>query len=54
MDSAEQAALRQYCTPYQTLADVAWETEAWCASSPTHMIHLNGDRLLNPQQVSAS
>ena len=30
------------------LADLAWETEAWCASDPTHMIHLNGERFLGP------
>lgn len=30
------------------LVDLAWETEAWCASDPTHMIHLNGDRFLGP------
>lgn len=30
------------------LADLAWETEAWCASDPTHMIHLNGDKFLGP------
>lgn len=30
------------------LAELAWETEAWCASDPTHMIHLNGGRFLGP------
>lgn len=30
------------------LPDLAWETEAWCASDPTHMIHLNGERFLGP------
>ncbi|MGP5197508.1 BsuBI/PstI family type II restriction endonuclease [Arthrobacter rhombi] len=30
------------------LVDLAWETEAWCASDPTHMIHLNGERFLGP------
>lgn len=30
------------------LPDLAWETEAWCASDPTHMIHLNGHRFLGP------
>mgnify|MGYP000856318802 FL=1 len=30
------------------LADLAWETEVWLASEPTHMIHLNGDRFLGP------
>lgn len=32
------------------LADLAWETEAWCASDPTHMIHLNGDRFMGPYE----
>jgi type-2 restriction enzyme bsuBI len=30
------------------LANLAWETEVWLASDPTHMIHLNGDRFLGP------
>ena len=30
------------------LADLAWETEAWVASDPTHMIHLNGSRFIGP------
>lgn len=27
---------------------VAWETEVWCASDPTHLIHFNGSRFLGP------
>lgn len=38
----DRATMRKYA------ADLAWETEAWCASDPTHMIHLNGDRFLGP------
>lgn len=30
------------------LSVVAWETEVWCASDPTHMIHFNGIRFLGP------
>ncbi|WP_225751523.1 BsuBI/PstI family type II restriction endonuclease [Dermabacter hominis] len=30
------------------LSELAWETEAWCASDPTHMIHLNGEKFLGP------
>ncbi|MDO8412727.1 MAG: BsuBI/PstI family type II restriction endonuclease [Gallionellaceae bacterium] len=30
------------------LALVAWETEVWCASDPTHLIHFNGIRFLGP------
>jgi len=30
------------------LADISWESEVWCADSPTHMIHFNGDRFMGP------
>lgn len=30
------------------LAVVAWETDVWCASDPTHLIHFNGVRFLGP------
>ncbi len=30
------------------LPKIAWETEVWCAESPTHLIHFNGERLLGP------
>lgn len=30
------------------LAVLAWETEVWCASDPTHLIHFNGERFLGP------
>lgn len=30
------------------LSVVAWETEVWCASDPTHLIHFNGERFLGP------
>lgn len=38
----DRATMRKF------LAELAWETEAWCASDPTHMIHLNGDKFLGP------
>lgn len=28
--------------------EVAWETEVWLASEPSHMIHFNGERFLGP------
>lgn len=28
---------------------LAWETEAWIANMPDHMIHLNGDKFLGPR-----
>jgi hypothetical protein len=40
----DRATMRKF------LADLAWETEAWCASDPTHMIHLNGDKFLGPYE----
>jgi hypothetical protein len=30
------------------LTEIAWETEVWCASDPTHLIHFNGERFLGP------
>jgi hypothetical protein len=30
------------------LSSLAWETEVWCASAPSHMIHFNGSRFLGP------
>jgi adenine-specific DNA-methyltransferase len=30
------------------LPEIAWETEVWCASDPTHLIHFNGARYLGP------
>lgn len=29
---------------------LAWETEAWIANMPDHMIHLNGDKFLGPRK----
>lgn len=28
--------------------DIAWETEAWIADNPTHLIHFNGDKFMGP------
>lgn len=30
--------------------DIAWETEAWIADNPTHMIHFNGDKFIGPHK----
>lgn len=30
------------------LADIAWETEVWCADHADHLIHFNGERFLGP------
>jgi type II restriction enzyme len=32
------------------VAQISWETEAWCADSPTHMIHFDGERFLGPYE----
>ncbi|RLK54567.1 BsuBI/PstI family type II restriction endonuclease [Actinokineospora cianjurensis] len=34
------------------LNQIAWETEAWCADNPTHLIHFNGERFLGPYGVT--
>lgn len=34
------------------LAAIAWETEAWCADNPTHLIHFDGERFLGPYGTS--
>lgn len=28
--------------------DIAWETEAWIADSPSHLVHFNGDKFMGP------
>jgi len=30
------------------VGDLAWETEVWLASDPSHLVHWNGDRYLGP------
>ena len=30
------------------LAEISWETEVWCADSPSHLIHFDGERFLGP------
>ena len=36
---------------YKKFSDLlAWETEAWIADMPDHMIHLNGDKFLGPRR----
>lgn len=30
------------------VGEIAWETEVWCASDPTHLVHFNGVRFLGP------
>lgn len=32
------------------LAEIAWETEAWVAEAPSHIIHFNGERFLGPYE----
>ena len=42
----DRSVMRQY------LADLAWETEAWCASDPDHVIHLDGERFMGPYEYA--
>ncbi len=30
------------------LTEISWETEVWCADSPTHLIHFDGQKFLGP------
>lgn len=32
----------------KNVADIAWETEAWIADNPDHLIHFNGGKYLGP------
>ena len=32
------------------LSAISWETDVWIAESPTHLIHFNGERLLEPYE----
>jgi hypothetical protein len=34
----------------QYMKEIAWETDAWIAEAPTHLIHFNGERLLGPPE----
>lgn len=34
------------------LESIAWETEVWIASAPSHMVHFNGPRFLGPYENS--
>jgi adenine-specific DNA-methyltransferase len=35
-------------TSAEFIAAIAWETVAWFADAPDHMIHFNGKRFLRP------
>lgn len=34
------------------LGDISWETEVWVATSPTHLIHFDGERFLGPYETA--
>jgi len=40
-------------TMLKYLAEISWETEVWIAKTPTHLIHLNGERFLGPYEDSS-
>lgn len=33
--------------------DLAWETDAWIAPEPDHLVHMNGDRFMGPRNLDA-
>ena len=37
-------------TMIKHLDEISWETEAWIAEAPTHLIHFNGERFLGPYE----
>lgn len=37
-----RAELRKYTTV------IAWETDAWCADDPSHLVHFDGEKFLGP------
>ena len=39
---ASRGAMRSFLT------QISWETEAWVAENPDHLIHFNGERFLGP------
>lgn len=43
-------AFLDFATYKKFSEQLAWETEVWIAAMPDHMIHLNGDKFLGPQQ----
>ncbi len=52
---SESTAGLVYVTAFPTravlsryLGEIAWETEAWVADTPSHLIHFNGERFLGP------
>ena len=32
------------------LGEISWETEVWCADTPTHLIHFDGEGFLGPHE----
>jgi type II restriction enzyme len=42
-----RAVMRRY------LAQIAWETDAWCADNPTHLIHFDGEQFLGPYDANS-
>ncbi len=34
------------------LREISWETEVWCADTPSHLIHFDGERFLGPYEAT--
>jgi adenine-specific DNA-methyltransferase len=41
-------------SPVEYLAEIAWETDVWVAEDATHLIHFNGEYLLQSYKVDKS
>ena len=50
MPSAQQNERTAYCLLSLLNITPEWETEAWIADNPTHMIHFNGDKFIGPHK----
>ena len=42
-------AFADFATYKRFITQIAWETEVWVAEAPSHMIHHDGDKFLDPR-----
>ncbi|MGC1379314.1 MAG: BsuBI/PstI family type II restriction endonuclease [Anaerolineales bacterium] len=47
-DRVYVTAFFDFATYKRFVSDISWETEVWIAETPSHMIHLNGERFQGP------
>ena len=43
-------AFPDFATYKRFSESLAWDTEAWIADRPEHMIHMNGDKFMGPRK----